>query len=155
MPTPCNFKWHSLKNLSRRAVLRVWLYNDMEIWGNIPKNILLWSGLVQHSYDENEICISLTDLTHWGQVTHICVSKLTVIGSDNGLSPCRRQAIIWTSARIFSIAPLGTNCSKILIEIRISSSKKTHLKASFAKCQRCCLSLNMLNNPKSMGIHLH
>ena len=26
-------------------------------------------------------------LTHWGRVTHICVSKLTIIGSDNGLSP--------------------------------------------------------------------
>ena len=25
-------------------------------------------------------------LTHWGRVTHICVSKLTSIGSDNGLS---------------------------------------------------------------------
>ena len=33
-------------------------------------------------------------LTHWGRVTHICVSKLTIIGSDNGLSPDRRQAII-------------------------------------------------------------
>ena len=33
-------------------------------------------------------------LTHWGRVTHICVSKLTTIGSDNGLSPGRRQAII-------------------------------------------------------------
>ena len=36
-------------------------------------------------------------LTHWAQVTHICVSKLTIIGSDNGLSPDRRQAIIWTN----------------------------------------------------------
>ena len=36
-------------------------------------------------------------LTHWGRVTHICVIKLTVIGSDNGLSPGRRQAIIWTN----------------------------------------------------------
>ena len=27
------------------------------------------------------------ELTHWGRVTHICVSKLIVIGSDNGLSP--------------------------------------------------------------------
>ena len=36
--------------------------------------------------------------THWGRVTHICVSKLTIIGSDNGLSPERRQAIIWTKA---------------------------------------------------------
>ena len=33
-------------------------------------------------------------LTHWGRVTHICVSKLTIIGSDNGLSPGRRQANI-------------------------------------------------------------
>ena len=33
-------------------------------------------------------------LTHWGRVTHICVSELTIIGSDNGLSPGRSQAII-------------------------------------------------------------
>ena len=33
-------------------------------------------------------------LTHWGWVTHICVRKLATIGSDNGLSPGRRQAII-------------------------------------------------------------
>ena len=39
-------------------------------------------------------------LTHWGRVTHICVSKLTTIGSDNGLSPGRRQAIIWSNAGI-------------------------------------------------------
>ena len=39
-------------------------------------------------------------LTHWGRVTHICVGKLTIIGSDNGLSPGRRQAIIWTNAGI-------------------------------------------------------
>ena len=35
-------------------------------------------------------------LTHWGGVTHICVSKLSIIDSDNGLSPGRHQAIIWT-----------------------------------------------------------
>ena len=33
-------------------------------------------------------------LTHWGRGTHICVGNLTIIGSDNGLSPGRRQAII-------------------------------------------------------------
>ena len=32
------------------------------------------------------------------RVTHICVSNLIFIGSDNGLSPGRRQAIIWTNA---------------------------------------------------------
>ena len=33
-------------------------------------------------------------LTHWGRVTHICVSQLITIVSDNGLSPDRHQAII-------------------------------------------------------------
>ena len=33
-------------------------------------------------------------LTHWGRVTHICVCKLTIIGSDNGLSPEWHQAIM-------------------------------------------------------------
>ena len=33
-------------------------------------------------------------LTHWGRVTHICVSEIIIIGSDNGLSPGRHQAII-------------------------------------------------------------
>ena len=51
-------------------------------------------------------------LTHWGQVTHICISKLTIIGSDNGLSPGWHQAIIWTSAWILLIGPLETTSVK-------------------------------------------
>ena len=72
-------------------------------------------------------------LTHWGRVTHICVGKLTFIGSDNGLSPGRRQAIIWTNAGILLIRPLGTNFSEILIGIQTFSFKKMHLKISSAK----------------------
>ena len=34
-------------------------------------------------------------------------SKLTSIGSDNGSSPGRRQAIIWTNAGILLTGPLG------------------------------------------------
>ena len=56
-------------------------------------------------------------LTHWGRETHIYVGKLTIIGSDNGLSPERRQAIILTNAGILLIGPLGTNFSEILIAI--------------------------------------
>ena len=48
-------------------------------------------------------------------MTHICVSNLTIIGSDNGLSPGRRQAIIWTNAGLLLIGPLETNFSEILI----------------------------------------
>ena len=33
-------------------------------------------------------------LTQWSGVTHICVSKLDTIGSDNGFLPGRHQAII-------------------------------------------------------------
>ena len=72
-------------------------------------------------------------LTHWGRVTHICVSNLTIIGSDNGLSPGRRQAVIWTSAGILLIGPLGTNFSEILIGIETFSLKKMHLKMSSVK----------------------
>ena len=38
--------------------------------------------------------IEIVGLTHGGRETHICVGKLIIIGSDNGLSPNRRQAII-------------------------------------------------------------
>ena len=73
-------------------------------------------------------------LTHWGWVTHICISKVT-IGSDNGLSPGRRQAIIWTNAGVLLVVPLGTNFSEILIKIDIFSFKKMHLKISSGKWQ--------------------
>ena len=39
-----------------------------------------------------------SEWTHWGQMTHICVIKLTTIGYNNGLSPGRHHAIIWTNA---------------------------------------------------------
>ena len=67
-------------------------------------------------------------LTRLGRVTHICVGKLTIIDSDNGLSPGRRQAIIWTIAGILLIGPLGTYFNEILIGILTFSLKKMHLK---------------------------
>ena len=67
-------------------------------------------------------------LTHWGRMTHIYVGKLTIIGSDNGLSPGRRQAIIWTKAGIWLMWPLGTKFNEILIRNKTFSFKKMHLK---------------------------
>ena len=87
----------------------------------------------------------INHLTHWGRVAHICVSKLTIIGTDNGLSPGRRQAIIWTNAGILLIGPLGTNFSEILIEILTFSFTKMRLKVSSAKWRPFCLGLNELN----------
>ena len=66
-------------------------------------------------------CKPLMVALYWGRVTHICVSKLSIIGSDNGLSPGRRQAIIWTNAEILLIRTLGTNVSEILSEIHTFS----------------------------------
>ena len=84
-------------------------------------------------------------LTHWGRVRHICVSKLTIICSDNVLSPDQCQAIIWTNAGILLIGPIGTNFSEILIEIYTFSFKKMRLKVSSAKRRPFCLGLNVLN----------
>ena len=83
-------------------------------------------------------------LIHWGWVTHICVGKLTTIGSDNGLPPGRCQAIIWTNAGILFTGPLGTNPSEILIKIQIFSLKKIHLKMSSVKFCPSCIGLNVL-----------
>ena len=84
-------------------------------------------------------------LTHWGRVTHICVSKLTIIGSDNGLSPCRRQAIIWTNAGILLIRTSGTNFSEILCAIHSFSFSKMRLKISSATWRLFGLGLNELS----------
>ena len=95
-------------------------------------------------------------LTHWGQMTHICVSKLTIIGSDNGLSPCRRQAIIWTNAGILLIRTLGTNLSEIFSKIRAFSFKNMHLKMSSAKRRPFCLGLNVLTGIRTWtSIHAY
>ena len=77
-------------------------------------------------------------------MTHICVGNLTITGSDNGLSPGWRQAIIWTIAGIMLNGLWGTNFNEILIKILIFSFKKMHLKASSAKWRPFCLGLNVL-----------
>ena len=92
---------------------------------------LLWFGWMGRSSVLRKVVLNMVwQLTHWGRVTHICVSKLTIIGSDNGLSPGRRQAIIWTNDGIVLIGPLRTNFSEILIEIYTFSFKKMHFKMS-------------------------
>ena len=46
---------------------------------------------------EEKICITLTNSRGW--VMHICVSKISITGSDNGFAPSRRQwwnIVNWT-----------------------------------------------------------
>ena len=72
-----------------------------------------------------------------------CVSKQTIIGSDSGLSPGRRQAIIWTNDVILLIEPLGTNFSKLLIDIYTFPFSKMHLKMSSGKWRPLCPGLSV------------
>ena len=91
-------------------------------------------------------CRQLQVLTHWGRVTHICVSDLTIIGSDNGLSPDRRQAIIWTNAGILSIGPLA-QWNKAQWNINRNSYIFIQENASenvVGKWRRSCIGLNVL-----------
>ena len=96
-------------------------------------------------------------LTRRGRVTHFCISKLAIIGSDNGLSPGRRQAIIWTIDLLLLIKPLGINFSNILIETNTFSFKKMLLKMSSGKRCSFCLGLNVLTyfDPTSLGTTDH
>ena len=80
--TCCNFrsKLNSNPNLQPSLfwyfALRAWQYNCHKFQNNFT--LILWYFI----------------LTDWGQMTYICVSKLIIIGSNNGLSPGRRQTII-------------------------------------------------------------
>ena len=74
---------------------------------------------------------------------HICVDNLTIIGSDSGFSPGRRQTIIRTNAGIVLIGSLGTNFREISVEIHTFSFKKMHFKMSAAKWLPSCLGPNV------------
>ena len=85
------FKVHQSSNCSQRP-------NRFRftLWVNklIPVN-----NLYRIRFQSIKACILLlnliTDLTHWGRVTHICVSKLTIIGSNNCLPPSHYLNQCW------------------------------------------------------------
>ena len=144
-----------LRRNMRTTIDKLWLEYALAFlcsaWHPVAIHLFAIKRLLLLSWDE--MCrFVVCNLTHWGRVTHICVSKLTIIGSDNGLSPDRRQAIIWTNAGILLIGQKGTNFSENLIEIHIFSFKKMYLKMSFGKWRPFCLGLNVLNSRSTMGL---
>ena len=62
--------------------------------------VTLWCNWMIETLAEGFLLL----LTHWGWVMHIFVSKIIIIGSDDGLLPGGPQAIIWTNAEILSIS---------------------------------------------------
>ena len=87
-------------------------------------------------------------LTHWSRVTHICVGNLTIIGSDNGLSPGRRQTSIRTNAVILLIRTLGTNFSEIWSEIHVFSLKENAFESVV------CEIASILSRPQCVNLFL-
>ena len=131
--------------LNQRWRTVVWTLADKLLWNLNENRSISW--ILKVSSTKWQPFLFLNVFTHWGRVTHIyiCVSKLTIIGSDNGLSPGRRQAIIWTNTGILFGGPLETNYSEILIKIHIFSFTKMHLKMSFGKWRPLCLGLIVLS----------
>ena len=74
----------------------------------------------------------------------MCVSKLTIISSDVGLSTSRCQAISWTNVRILWIRTLEKYFSEILSKIHTFSITKMHLKMSSAKWWQFWFGLNVV-----------
>ena len=75
------------------------------------------------------------------------------IGSDNGLSPIRHQAIIWNIAWLLFIGPLGTNVSEISIKISNFSFTKKHLQISSAKWRPFCPRGDALNTTVHAAVY--
>ena len=75
-----------------------------------------WGRVTYHQSIQN--CIMFLPLEQYQEV-YVCVGDFTIIGWINGLSPGRRQAIIWTNAGILLIGPIGTNFDEIFFEIQV------------------------------------
>ena len=145
----CFIGTETIIRVSQKTLTQIWIYLE---YGWINRTNLLLQTITGHDKTKPcTVCYSLGEhhlnlwhqftsdspahhhLTHWDRVTHICVSKLTIIGSDNGLSADRRQAIIWTNDGILLIRTFRTHFSEILSEIHTFSFKKMHFNMSSGK----------------------
>ena len=71
-------------------------------------------------------------------LTYLPLVDRVSIDSDNGLTPIQSQTIIWTTAGLLSIGPLGTNSSGILIKIWTFSFEKMRLNILSVKWRPFC-----------------
>ena len=128
------------------SILRVY-YQRCKTYIKQPLSALILKALIENPFRYDRTCQVPVGVINSLRPSdaYVCVSKSTIIGSDNGLSPGRRQAIIWTSAGILLIRSLGTHFNEMLIEILIFSFMKMRLKVSSAKWRPFCLGLNVLS----------
>ena len=78
--------------------------------------------------------------SNWGQVTHICIGKLTPLVQKMAC----RQTLIWTNAGILLIRNLETKFSEFQSEIKGFLFNEMHLKISSPKWWYVCFGLNVL-----------
>ena len=103
--------------------------------GDLRRHRAHYDGIVMKYHSLTPYLRQWSPSKHWGRVTRICAGKLTIIGSDNGLSLGRGQAIIWTIATIFS-----TNFSEKLRAIHTLSFKENvvwKMAATFVSASMC------------------
>ena len=104
--------------------------------GDLRRHLGHYNVTLMQSHYTISLCPTV-QWTHLGRATHICVSKLAIIGSDSDLSPGWRQAFTF-------IGSVGTNFSEILSKIHTFTFKKIHLKTSSAKWRPFSPGLNVL-----------
>ena len=139
--------WHPIdQQVAENFNNPVWWQNSGPLWPMLVcRHRLFIITSPHHHYQWWQSQLAAT-LTHWGQVMHIFVGKLTIICSDNGLSPGWCQAIIWTTAGILSIRILRNKLQWNNNQNSLSSCNKIHLKMLSAKCRPFSLSLNVLTH---------
>ena len=85
--------------------------------------------------------------THWGWVMHVCVSKLNINGSDNGLAPTMWQTIHYLN-QWWNVVN-WTLRNKLQWNFKWNPYifiQEMYLNVSSAKWRPLCLCLNVLNH---------
>ena len=138
-----------MRHLTIITVSKYYRFHDKNFLGNHKCTASHYMILTKHQLHNDDStafqCVIWWPLTSLRPSDAYMRRNLTTIGSDNDLSPGRRQAIIWTNAGILLIGPLGTNFSEISIKILTFSFTKMRLKVSSAKWRPFCLGLNVLS----------
>ena len=94
----------------------------------------------RNSLGSNE-AMSSEIFTHRCWVKHICISDLTIIGWDNGLSPGRFHTNIWHNAIIIYIGTLIHILDQIdthFLENGKALMENYLFGSNIDKCDRCC-----------------
>ena len=118
------------------------------------QNILLFHKMILLTLRDWKLKKTLT--LHCCHPTLRCAAYMRqwiglAFGSDNGLWPFRRQAIILIDAGLLSIGSLGTNFNELLKKIQNFSLTKMNMKISSARWLPFCLGGNELKYSVETG----